>query len=90
MLCISCKLVLKRSDAGSFGGQKQFVDGIVHLHQADVRLVVSLRDVNSTDDHCLYLFIHNGSSPFKIVRKHALDYIATLKKKMGYFACFVT
>lgn len=88
MFCISCQLVLKRSDARSFGGQKELANGIIHLHQADVRLVVSLCDVNSADDHCLHLFIHNGFRPFKIVCRHALNYIATLKKKNGVLCMF--
>lgn len=44
-------------------------------------LVISpFGDVSSTDGHHLYSFIHNTSSPFKMVCKQALKYIGTPEK----------
>ena len=47
-------------------------------------------DVSSTDGHYLDSFIHSRSNPFKIVCKYTLKHIGTLKKKMEFFAYFVT
>ena len=50
------------------------------------RLVISpFGDVSGTDGHHLSSFIHNTSSPFKMVCKQAFKYIGTLQKNIDFF-----
>lgn len=71
------------------GGQKELVNGIVHLHQADVRLVVSVMLTALMVTVCIYLFI-TGSGLSKLFADMLSTILQLLRKKMGYFAYFVT